>query len=219
MPKKGGRHTWVDAQLAAAVEQISALGRIIDERDRRYTELRSADDKALTAALASAEKAVAAALAAADRATQKSEDADTHYRAQQNEWRATISEILATATPLATYNTAQSALVDRITQLGETLTASVAAQSKALDDKIDVKTAALSAEMANLRASRDAGIGQSSGMTEAQRQQDRARTNLYAVLGVAVSALFVSVSLYLGLHKQPVTVISQPPATTATTVR
>lgn len=93
------------ADLSAAVERLGAdlraLRDLVDERDRRYTEGKEADKRAVDAAFAAAEKAVAAALAAAEKAvnaalvaqekaTEKFERAIKEYKDISNEW---ISEL------------------------------------------------------------------------------------------------------------------------------
>jgi len=52
-----------------------------DERDRRYSELRDADSRAVQAALAASEKAVL-----------KAEDEAKAWRANANEWRAAMTD-------------------------------------------------------------------------------------------------------------------------------
>ena len=72
---------------------------LLDERDRRYAELRAADQESLKLALNSQEKAVAAALAAADRAVSKADFATEKRFDAVNEFRATLSDQAAHLMP------------------------------------------------------------------------------------------------------------------------
>ncbi len=149
----------VDAAIATAYERIEALNRLGDERDRRYTDLRSADAAAVSAALAAAEKAVAAALAAAEKATEKAEMNDAHYREQQNEWRNSLSDILARAVPVSQYNTDHSSLIDKMNEQNRSQTAAVAAGTEVAGTAMRAQVAILDAKIDGLTASRDTRTG------------------------------------------------------------
>lgn len=59
---------------------------------KRIDQLREADQRAVTAALAAAKEAVAAALLAADKAVNKAEEAQARVNVGQNEFRGTLSD-------------------------------------------------------------------------------------------------------------------------------
>ena len=77
-------------------DSIEALRRevniTLNERDRRYTERSSQQDKAVVDALAAAEKAVSAALVAADRAVEKEQANAEKWRDSANEWRQAMND-------------------------------------------------------------------------------------------------------------------------------
>src|ERR1700726_2034245 len=85
---------------------------LLDERDRRYAELRAADQESLKLALNSQEKAVAAALAAADRAVSKADFATEKRFDAVNEFRATLSDQAAHLMPRAECELRLKALED-----------------------------------------------------------------------------------------------------------
>lgn len=64
----------------------------LNERDRRYTERSSQQDKAVVDALAAAEKAVNAALVAADKAVEKEQGNAEKWRNSANEWRQAMND-------------------------------------------------------------------------------------------------------------------------------
>src|ERR1700682_3378097 len=65
---------------------------IIAANDRRYSELRDAQEKAVQAALAAQEKAVTAALAAAEKAVLVAENNAEKWRMNANEWREAMND-------------------------------------------------------------------------------------------------------------------------------
>jgi hypothetical protein len=65
---------------------------VINERDKRYADLRAADGKAIDAALSAAKEAVAAALAAAERAVLKAEFAAEKRFDAVNEFRGQLAD-------------------------------------------------------------------------------------------------------------------------------
>jgi hypothetical protein len=73
------REIW--AALGSLRARFEGHIKVMDERDRRYTEIGDAKDKAITAALAAAEKAVMVAERNAER-----------WRDSANEWRAAMTD-------------------------------------------------------------------------------------------------------------------------------
>jgi hypothetical protein len=207
-----------DACVTSLGERIDALTKVLEERDRRYTELRAAD-----------QAAISAALAATDAATAKAEINNAHYRAQQNEWRSSLTEVLSRSVPLEQYNTAHTALVDKINELGNVMRDSQTLAINNVNSRIDTKIETVSrvqdtllhnlnqvtTDVATLKS---AGSGVMRGSTEAQHQIDRNRTLVIGIIGVIMTALFITATLYTGFHQQKVTVVDNPTtATTATT--
>jgi hypothetical protein len=76
-------------QAAGVLRELTTL---VNERDRRYTERSSQQDKAVVDALAAAEKAVNAALVAADKAVEKEQLNAEKWRNNANEWRQAMND-------------------------------------------------------------------------------------------------------------------------------
>lgn len=87
---------WTPDVRAHVFEAIEGVRRetliILNERDRRYTERSSQQDKAVVDALAAAEKAVNAALVAADKAVEKEQANAEKWRNSANEWRDAMND-------------------------------------------------------------------------------------------------------------------------------
>jgi cystathionine beta-lyase/cystathionine gamma-synthase len=87
---------WNPEIKAHVFAEIEGLRRetliILNERDRRYTERSSQQDKAVVDALAAAEKAVNAALVAADKAVEKEQANAEKWRNSANEWRQAMND-------------------------------------------------------------------------------------------------------------------------------
>lgn len=81
------------------LETIAYMTALMNERDRRYAELRMADSKAIDAALSAAEKAVAAALVAAERAVNKAELAAKEQFNSVSAFTQSITDRTATLMP------------------------------------------------------------------------------------------------------------------------
>ena len=85
-------------ELCAEVREVKAdlrgLRDLMNERDKRYSEVDKASKEAVQAALAAAEKAVQAALAAAEKAAEKTEAALKEYKTGANEWRDTVKDLI-----------------------------------------------------------------------------------------------------------------------------
>jgi hypothetical protein len=98
---------------------------LVAEADRRYVELRTADDlryqqrfdaqeKAVRDALAAAKEAVTAALTAADRAVIKAEDAATKRFDAVNEFRGQLADQAAGFMPRAEYTVQHRAMMEKL---------------------------------------------------------------------------------------------------------
>ena len=87
---------WSPEVRSHVFSEIEGLRRetliILNERDRRYTERSSQQDKAVVDALAAAEKAVNAALVAADKAVEKEQANAEKWRNSANEWRQAMND-------------------------------------------------------------------------------------------------------------------------------
>ena len=91
---------WTFATLFHHVdERLNALNAKIDERDRLYSDLRSADKDAIETAFQAQKEAIAAALASADRAVAKSESANDKRFDGVNEFRSSLSDAASRMMP------------------------------------------------------------------------------------------------------------------------
>ena len=145
------------------------LEKLMDERDRRYTERAESDQRAVNAALAAAEKAVNAALAAAEKAAEKFEQALKEYKGSSNEWRSTLNDVVVRMMPRADWerenNAAQAYIRGLLVQASE--------QHKHLD-----------AQIADLRESRSGMMGRD---VETEKLTTQQQITTRWLIGLAVS--------------------------------
>ena len=137
---------------------------------KRISENRTADQVAVSAALAAAEKAVAAALTAAKEAVSKAEISQQRTNEGQNEFRAQLKDQASTLMPRAEYRLANDSLHDELGRLR--------------DDFNELRTQVMMGppEVKTLMA----GSNQQSGRTE---QSKNDRQLLFAVIGLALGIL------------------------------
>lgn len=83
--------------------------------DRRFNDLEKRIDQRFDAS----EKATQAAMAAAEKAVLKAEALATTRADQQNEWRATVTDLIATTMSREAYDAAHLTLVEKIDALTE----------------------------------------------------------------------------------------------------
>jgi uncharacterized tellurite resistance protein B-like protein len=149
----------VTDQQAAHRQQIADMRALLDERYATQT-------KALDAAFKAAEQAVAVALANAEKATAKAELAANARFESVNEFRKALSDQTATFIPRAEYDTAHTALGERVSSLSDRLVA------------LELR----------LTSRLDRGEGSEAG---ASGQRSETRLNVGAVIGVALFLLSV----------------------------
>lgn len=108
-----------------------------------------AAEKAVITALASAEKAVSAALAAQEKATDKYEREVERWRANSNEWRQAMLDRERTYLQIDSYNAAHDPLIKDVADIKQSrdrsigLSATVDAQAKEISDLQEFKNKAL----------------------------------------------------------------------------
>ena len=83
-----------EPSLRELCAELDGFKKLMDERDRRYSELDAANKAAVSTAMVAAEKAVGAALAAAEKASAKTEEALKEYKVGANEWRDTVKDLI-----------------------------------------------------------------------------------------------------------------------------
>lgn len=93
----------------------------VEELKSHLGDLRTADAKAVEAALRAAEKAVDAALAAAEKATNKYERDVERWREANNEWRATLVDREVKFLLIDTYNARMNSVDNAFNALTETI--------------------------------------------------------------------------------------------------
>jgi nicotinate-nucleotide pyrophosphorylase len=71
------------------------FSKLMEDAEEKTKQRFDDQEKAVQAALAAAEKAVVAALAAAQKAVDKAADEMASWKRDQNEWRATIADIIS----------------------------------------------------------------------------------------------------------------------------
>lgn len=146
---------------------------LVREIVRRLDERMSAQETAVTTALASAEKAVAAALIAADKAVSKAEVAQGKVNETQNEFRGSLRDQAATQMP-------RSEAENTFRELRGLITTQAAALQD-LRSRVDVGPPSLSV----LQARSDNQAGQQQGV-------QLATGNLYALIAaVAAGAAII----------------------------
>lgn len=102
---------------------LSHLSSLINERDLRYQQRFTDQDRAVSAALAAQEKAVAAALSAAERAVLKAEAAAERRFESQNEFRGQLSDQAARQLPRAEAAVEFTNIRERLDELGKRIEA------------------------------------------------------------------------------------------------
>jgi hypothetical protein len=105
VPRNGG---WTLLAVLAHLE------RVIQDQDKRWSQLTEAQATAIQAALVSQEKAVAAALAAADKAVLKAEISSKEWQAASNEWRGAMSDRERTFIPRTEHEQAIRTLNEKL---------------------------------------------------------------------------------------------------------
>jgi hypothetical protein len=93
------------------------IERLLVEMDLRHQQRFDAQQQALTAALLSAEKAVQTAMAASEKAVAKAENATERRFESVNEFRKTLADQTASFLTRLEYDSAHTALVDKISDL------------------------------------------------------------------------------------------------------
>jgi len=89
------------------------IGALHDHIEHRFADLERLVDVRFTAQ----EQATKAALAAAEKAVEKAERLATTRADQQNEWRATVGDLVQTMMPRAEYIVAQTNLVEKVNDI------------------------------------------------------------------------------------------------------
>ncbi len=87
----------------ALESNLAALRQVLDERDERYKQRASSQDKAVSSALETSEKAII-----------KAESATERRFEGVNEFRQTLADQAATLMPRAEYTVQHKALVDKV---------------------------------------------------------------------------------------------------------
>ena len=85
MTSSDGPRNGFAADLRALTAEFHAFQKLMDERDRRYSEGKEGDQRAVSAALAANEKLTSAAFAASKEAITKAESNQTTYNATHND--------------------------------------------------------------------------------------------------------------------------------------
>ncbi len=89
---------------------------VIEDQDKRVSQLAAAQDKAVQAALIAQKEAVQAALAAADKAVTKAEAAAQDWRVSANEWRAAMNDRERTFVPRTEHEQAIRTIKESLAQ-------------------------------------------------------------------------------------------------------
>lgn len=100
-----------DGRLERAQESGHwTIGALHDHIDRRIDDL----EKRMDERFAAQEKATASALASAEKAVDKAERLATTRADQQNEWRATVGDLVQTMMPRSEYVLSHTSLVEKL---------------------------------------------------------------------------------------------------------
>jgi hypothetical protein len=130
-----------DVSTEVLVDRVAALERLIDERDRLYSERHAASAVAIAAALASVKDQTAAAFKASETATECARISQGEYNTFHNDLQRAMTAQYAQMVPRAEFEAHQARSGARIDELR--------------------------GEIGALRESRSAGQGKSAGITAA----------------------------------------------------
>jgi hypothetical protein len=147
-------------------DRVKAIEKLIDERDRLYDSRFKAAEVAVSAALSSQEKAVNAAFLASEKAIVKAEAAQNDYNVRSNEFRGQLSDQATTLMPrpetLSMFKatdekvaSVQNVLESKLTAIQINAKNELEAMRSAFDKSLD----GFAKEIASLRESRSEGGG------------------------------------------------------------
>jgi hypothetical protein len=181
-------------------ERFAALRALMDERDRLYGQSFKAAEVAVVSALAAQEKAVSAAFMASEKAIVKAEQAQKEYNERSNEFRGQLADQAVTLMPRPEtmsmfkaveekVSAAQSGLDIRIATLQESSKRELEASRTAFEKALDTQAAAIQ----SLRELHAQGSGKEQAVTQNQGQ-----TNW--LIGLFVSAMLGAVGLAMSIY-------------------
>jgi|ERR1700734_3118350 len=175
-------------------DRFRAIEKLIDERDRLYDARFRASDIAVSAALTAQEKSVNAAFAASEKAIVKAEQAQKEYNERSNEFRGQLDDQAKTLMPRPETLNMFKALEEKLSGVQNVMDSRLAALQEA--SKSDLE--AVKVQVAGLRESRSEGGGKDLAQRGYRAQQ---QWNIGTVIAIFFGVLtFLASVIGIGLH-------------------